>query len=548
MVLRNGSALFLFCALGAIASARDELVPTGRQYFDAGQYAELEELIREAVNEPIVLSEWQTPVEALYHGLSIGPDATEPEIESYFAKIEEWLDAVPDSQAALAVGINSRTRLAWQARTGGWAFEVEPHQWEGFRHHLELAKNYFDRVQLDKVYDPYLLRTFMTIGLGQGWPRDKMEKVLDRAKTVAPSFIGPISSMAYYLLPRWYGSHGEWARFVRREADAMGGIKGDLLYGYLLATRLRIEDFEIPRREVDFTRARHGMTNHPDQSYRTRHSQYLAMFATVEGDEVAAQQYFLKLYPGDHAGAFGSAENFDDLLNSSGTMDVLSRGAELELNHNWAGALEYYSSPPFSEDPEANPHLRLFLQRQAMKDEYEELYGPVALVGSDLKELRPAPLYEGMLRLATFGEFDEARNFSQAHHHRFGRRNPTGRAILMMLDVLEGDAESARQRVLELGEWPAGRAVYQPAIDYAAGRLTWQEWLDQDPNLQNGMIIQTAFVMIMSMLASGDDDFDAAIDHMLSESNAKSEFRPLLDSFSNGAKRRTLNGSPRSSS
>ena len=95
---------------------------------------------------------------------------------------------------------------AWCARGSGYANTVSDQGWDLFRHRLAAAATI-----LEPLYDLYpkevnICKAMMTVELGQGQGRDRMELWFHRGIQADPDDYGLYKSKEWYLLPRWYGS------------------------------------------------------------------------------------------------------------------------------------------------------------------------------------------------------------------------------------------------------------------------------------------------------------------------------------------------------
>ncbi len=95
---------------------------------------------------------------------------------------------------------------AWCARGSGYANTVSTQGWDAFRRRLASAATI-----LEPLYDLYpkevnICKAMMTVELGQGQGRDRMELWFHRGTQADPDDYGLYKSKEWYLLPRWYGS------------------------------------------------------------------------------------------------------------------------------------------------------------------------------------------------------------------------------------------------------------------------------------------------------------------------------------------------------
>lgn len=102
--------------------------------------------------------------------------------------------------------------FAWASRGGGFANTVTKDGWKGFAEHLALAEKY-----LLKSWDMHPMEKtavrLITLEIGQGKGRARMEKFFNWAMTLNPNSTEACNKKLYYLYPKWYGSPEELMQF-----------------------------------------------------------------------------------------------------------------------------------------------------------------------------------------------------------------------------------------------------------------------------------------------------------------------------------------------
>ena len=66
--------------------------------------------------------------------------------------------------------------------------------------------------------------------LGLGAERSQYDSTFEEATHAWPDYAHYYSRRAWYLMPRWYGTEGEWESDLAKSAERKGGGDGDLLY------------------------------------------------------------------------------------------------------------------------------------------------------------------------------------------------------------------------------------------------------------------------------------------------------------------------------
>ena len=105
--------------------------------------------------------------------------------------------------------------LAWLARGGEYADKVNEEGWKLFKENLELAEQALNRAWELNKNDARVAVKMMTVELGQGIGRDRMELWFSRAMRIDPNNYEACNSKVLYLEPKWYGSIEKMLSFGR---------------------------------------------------------------------------------------------------------------------------------------------------------------------------------------------------------------------------------------------------------------------------------------------------------------------------------------------
>jgi hypothetical protein len=105
--------------------------------------------------------------------------------------------------------------MAWHARGSGWAYTVSDKGWEHFNERLATAEEALEHAWKLNSKDPEIAHQMMTVMLGQGGGRDRMELWFNRAMALDPNDYDACSKKLYYLEPKWYGSREAMLDFGR---------------------------------------------------------------------------------------------------------------------------------------------------------------------------------------------------------------------------------------------------------------------------------------------------------------------------------------------
>jgi peroxiredoxin len=95
---------------------------------------------------------------------------------------------------------------AWGARGIGFADTVTEEGWKGFEKMLHVAEGALDRAWELNPKDPRIATTMLTLEMGQGKGRERMETWFRRAIDLDPNNYDACQRKLLYLQPKWHGS------------------------------------------------------------------------------------------------------------------------------------------------------------------------------------------------------------------------------------------------------------------------------------------------------------------------------------------------------
>nr|AUV64157.1 hypothetical protein [Streptomyces citricolor] len=231
-----------------------------------------------------------------------------PGVEQLLGRV---LEHQPHHPLATALLADRHIHLAWEARTGAWAKDVTPEQWEAFRAHLNQAEQL---LLWATAYDPghalaWKLRLTTALGLSLGL--SESERRYRNLARVSPSPYGGQRTRLQQLLPKWGGSWEAAHAFAQecfREAPP-GGLGGAVVAMYHVerwssfAAKDRPEYLRRPQVRQELTEAAAGSVLHPAcrarHGFVTAHSMF-AMLASLADDRQAAAAHFRAMGPYGH--------------------------------------------------------------------------------------------------------------------------------------------------------------------------------------------------------------------------------------------------------
>ena len=109
---------------------------------------------------------------------------------------------------------------AWQARGGAYAGEVTRSGWTLFGERLGEAEKALEKAWELNPRDERIARHMMTVELGQGKGRPRMEMWFKRATDLNPNYYDAFYAKLYYLEPKWYGTPEDMLEFGHECVDS----------------------------------------------------------------------------------------------------------------------------------------------------------------------------------------------------------------------------------------------------------------------------------------------------------------------------------------
>lgn len=212
---------------------------------------------------------------------------------------------------------------AWNARGNSYADKVSAAGWRLFAERLEIAAEALETAWAQDPHDVRICVEMLTVELGQGVGRERLEKWFQRGMKIDPTNYELCSSKMQYLRPRWYGSIEDMIAFGREctmNTNYSGGIRLMLVDAYNDAFQEvqdkaeRAEYWKQPRvwRDVQFT-FEQFFKLYPDAvGYRHNYAFY--------ANRCGQYQEFLnqiKLFPSTNYAYFGGIEKFNAMVKSA---------------------------------------------------------------------------------------------------------------------------------------------------------------------------------------------------------------------------------------
>jgi hypothetical protein len=169
-------------------------------------------------------------LDAVYVGLCFPQEASNAEWENHIADIRTWIRAKPDSITPRVALADTLIAYAQKARGNGWANSVTEDGARLFSQRLSQASQVLSDAARIKDKCPEYWSAIMTVAMGMGLDKTRYTSIFNHAITNYPDYQQFYATRAQYLLPRWFGSEGEWENDLTISANKIGGEDGDMLY------------------------------------------------------------------------------------------------------------------------------------------------------------------------------------------------------------------------------------------------------------------------------------------------------------------------------
>jgi Domain of unknown function (DUF4034) len=166
----------------------------------------------------------------VYCGLCLPDKAPDAQWTNRLAALQDWINSRTNSITARVAMANDLVCYAWKARGDGWADTVTEEGWRLFGERLNQAVKVLDEAKSLPEKCPYWWSVLFETDLGLSVDRSQYDASFEEATRAWPDYDPYYHHRAWYLMPRWYGTNGEWESDLEKSADRRGGEAGDLLY------------------------------------------------------------------------------------------------------------------------------------------------------------------------------------------------------------------------------------------------------------------------------------------------------------------------------
>jgi len=157
-------------------------------------------------------------------------NATEVDWTAYFASLNKWISAYPESptpQVALAMGY---INYAWKARGHGYSYTFDDASRDLFAERIAKAKFTLMQAYRLKEKCPHWYEVMQSVAIAEGWEKSQARELLEKAVAFEPGYYHYYREYANFILPKWYGEEAEVEAFAEEVSNRVGGQEGVFLY------------------------------------------------------------------------------------------------------------------------------------------------------------------------------------------------------------------------------------------------------------------------------------------------------------------------------
>jgi hypothetical protein len=179
--------------------------------------------------------------------------------ETHLFRLREWTEARPESYAARCALAEALIGRAWAARGGDYASKVSRSKWRRFENDLEEAGQILRQMPAPSQ-DTYEWRMAMMQVL-HGTSEDSLYRALAFSSLRRyPAESRLYTNIAIHLMPRWYGSPGEWEAFANDATATLPDSISDEFYARIVTSQsLYVENVFRESPGLSWPRTKRGL-------------------------------------------------------------------------------------------------------------------------------------------------------------------------------------------------------------------------------------------------------------------------------------------------
>lgn len=266
-----------------------------RLRYNERQFDELEIIAQGIRDQNLKFSNGEWKIEHFYGTFTCRDDEPESMWQLHDQIHKEWIAKFPDSATAKIAHARFMMEYAWHARGDDYADKVDEKNLTLFKDRLAKANRILDGCSKQRSDCPMWSLTRMKVALGLQAELQEFDKLFRQAKADEPNFSPNDILRAYYLLPRWYGSEGEWEKAALNEIflEDGGGVE---TYAKVIMAQKRFYENIFDETEADWEKAKSGfqkmLLSDPDSRINLN---VYCLLACLAGDQTTAHELFEKI-------------------------------------------------------------------------------------------------------------------------------------------------------------------------------------------------------------------------------------------------------------
>jgi hypothetical protein len=266
-----------------------------RGAYNNRRFDELDALAAELRKEKPLFGNGSWRIVQFYGAFELNDDETEEMWKEHERIHQQWIAANPTSVTARVAYADFLTSYAWQARGSGFADSVTDAAWHLFGERLAAAGEILKEGRELPEKDPMWWMVALRLALGQGWPKEQYNAMLEEAVSFEPKFWGYHTTRAYSLLPRWHGQPGDWEAYAEQAAERPDGL-GAEVYARIVIRLRGFHDNVFGETKASWPKTREGLEimlkKYPDSLEIASNA---ARLASIAQDREMAQQMFARI-------------------------------------------------------------------------------------------------------------------------------------------------------------------------------------------------------------------------------------------------------------
>ncbi len=199
------------------------------------RFDQLEELATEYRTSREMFSNGEWKLSVFYDGMSyyFETSSLEGDWQNRLQKLEIWVQRNPESVTAHVALAECIISYAFFIKNHKYDPPMPESRMEEFVNTMVKAEEVLLAIEEEGRFYSEWHAAMQRIAV-VGWTRRIAARLLKEALEVDLEYNPNYFRMAWYLLPSWMGSPGEWEEFAEMAADKIGGVEGDILYARII--------------------------------------------------------------------------------------------------------------------------------------------------------------------------------------------------------------------------------------------------------------------------------------------------------------------------